>query len=156
MPHTCVLIPGDGIGPEVTSAARAVIEASGAPVEWVEGVAGASALEQGHADVLRAVFAAVRLARTSLGAKQFELMKAQDALAFRYREKDDPAPYASHLAAASQLYPPSDVVAGPHTVKRFDAALLGDTLGPQGLAGVGVVLAAVLISRLPPEQEGGG
>ncbi len=52
MPHTCVLIPGDGIGPEVTSAARAVIEASGAPVEWVEGVAGASALEQGHADVL--------------------------------------------------------------------------------------------------------
>ncbi len=62
MPHTCVLIPGDGIGPEVTSAARAVIEASGAPVEWVEGIAGASALEQGHADVLPE--ATVELVRT--------------------------------------------------------------------------------------------
>ena len=52
MHHTCVLIPGDGIGPEVTSAARTVIEASGAPVSWVPGIAGASALEAGHSDVL--------------------------------------------------------------------------------------------------------
>ena len=26
MPHTCVLIPGDGIGPEVASAAQLVLE----------------------------------------------------------------------------------------------------------------------------------
>src|ERR1051325_3739168 len=50
--HTIVLIPGDGIGPEVTSAARHVVEAAGLQVEWVELPAGATALEQGHDNVL--------------------------------------------------------------------------------------------------------
>jgi isocitrate dehydrogenase (NAD+) len=50
--HTIVLIPGDGIGPEVTVATRRVIEAAGLSVEWVDAVAGASALEQGHDNVL--------------------------------------------------------------------------------------------------------
>ena len=50
--HTIVLIPGDGIGPEVTSAACRVIEAAGVEVEWVELPAGASAIEQGHDNVL--------------------------------------------------------------------------------------------------------
>ena len=52
MPYTCVLIPGDGIGPEVAHAARRVVDASGAGVEWVERPAGASAVEQGHESVL--------------------------------------------------------------------------------------------------------
>jgi isocitrate dehydrogenase (NAD+) len=50
--HTIVLIPGDGIGPEVTGAARRVVEAAGFAVEWVELPAGATALEQGHDNVL--------------------------------------------------------------------------------------------------------
>src|SRR4029079_906692 len=50
--HTIVLIPGDGIGPEVTSAARRVIEAGGLQVEWGELPAGLTALEQGHDNVL--------------------------------------------------------------------------------------------------------
>src|SRR5947208_14541895 len=50
--HTIVLIPGDGIGPEVTAATRRVIEAAGLSVEWVELPAGASALEQGLGNVL--------------------------------------------------------------------------------------------------------
>src|SRR2546421_11248381 len=50
--HTIVLIPGDGIGPEVTAAARRVIEAAGLSVEWVELPAGATALEQGYDNVL--------------------------------------------------------------------------------------------------------
>ena len=50
--HTIVLIPGDGIGPEVTGAARRVVEAAGLSVEWVELPAGAMALEQGHENVL--------------------------------------------------------------------------------------------------------
>jgi isocitrate dehydrogenase (NAD+) len=50
--HTIVLIPGDGIGPEVTAAACRVIEAAGLSVEWVELPAGASALEQGYDNVL--------------------------------------------------------------------------------------------------------
>src|SRR5688572_12374960 len=50
--HTIVLIPGDGIGPEVTAATRRVVEAAGLTVEWVELPAGVSALEQGHDNVL--------------------------------------------------------------------------------------------------------
>src|SRR5579862_9107036 len=50
--HTIVLIPGDGIGPEVTGATKRVIEAAGLSVEWVELPAGASAVEQGFENVL--------------------------------------------------------------------------------------------------------
>jgi isocitrate dehydrogenase (NAD+) len=34
LPHRVVLIPGDGIGPEVTAAARAVLDASGVAIDW--------------------------------------------------------------------------------------------------------------------------
>src|ERR1700722_10887525 len=50
--HTIVLIPGDGIGPEVTSAAQRVLAAAGLSVEWVILPAGASALDQGFENVL--------------------------------------------------------------------------------------------------------
>jgi isocitrate dehydrogenase (NAD+) len=50
--HTIVLIPGDGIGPEVVAAARRVMEAAGLSAEWVELPAGAAALEQGFDNVL--------------------------------------------------------------------------------------------------------
>jgi isocitrate dehydrogenase (NAD+) len=50
--HRIVLIPGDGIGPEVTGAARRVIEAAGAQVEWIEFPAGAAAIEAGFDSVL--------------------------------------------------------------------------------------------------------
>src|SRR5882762_8322051 len=50
--HTIVLIPGDGIGPEVTGATRRVIETAGLSVEWVELPAGVTAIEQGHDNVL--------------------------------------------------------------------------------------------------------
>jgi isocitrate dehydrogenase (NAD+) len=50
--HTVVLIPGDGIGPEVCDAVRAVLEASGAPLDFTEQNAGLSALERGQEDVL--------------------------------------------------------------------------------------------------------
>jgi isocitrate dehydrogenase (NAD+) len=50
--HTIVMIPGDGIGPEVMGATRRVLEAAGLSVEWVELLAGTAALEQGHDNVL--------------------------------------------------------------------------------------------------------
>jgi isocitrate dehydrogenase (NAD+) len=50
--HTIVSIPGDGIGPEVSRAARRVLEAAGLSVDWVEMLAGASALEAGMENVL--------------------------------------------------------------------------------------------------------
>jgi isocitrate dehydrogenase (NAD+) len=48
-----VLLPGDGIGPEVVEAARRVVEASGVPVEWVPMEIGAVAFEK-YGDALPA------------------------------------------------------------------------------------------------------
>lgn len=65
--HTIALIPGDGIGPEVTDSARAVLEAAGLSVDWVVVPAGASALEQGFEDVLpQRTLEAVRDAKVAL------------------------------------------------------------------------------------------
>ena len=65
--HTIVLIPGDGIGPEVTRATQRVLEASGADLEWVELPAGAAALEQGHSSVLpERTVAAIKAHRVAL------------------------------------------------------------------------------------------
>ena len=65
--HTIVLIPGDGIGPEVTSAARRVLEAAGLSVEWVELPAGATALDQGHENVLpQRTLAAIKAHKVAL------------------------------------------------------------------------------------------
>jgi isocitrate dehydrogenase (NAD+) len=52
MVHTAVLIPGDGIGPEVSHAVREIFAAAAAPVEFVEHLAGEVALKEGHAELL--------------------------------------------------------------------------------------------------------
>ncbi len=52
MPHTVVLIPGDGIGPEVADATRRILAAADADIQWVERQAGLAALEAGAASVL--------------------------------------------------------------------------------------------------------
>lgn len=58
-PRIVTLIPGDGIGPEVIGAARAVIDATRAPIEWDVQDAGAGAAERRgaslHADVVESI-----------------------------------------------------------------------------------------------------
>lgn len=44
--HTVTLIPGDGIGPEVTQAARHCLEATGVKIKWEVVDAGTSAMEK--------------------------------------------------------------------------------------------------------------
>ena len=55
-----VLIPGDGIGPEVTRAAREVIDAAGVAVKWVEGLAGAAAEREAASPLPEATIEAIR------------------------------------------------------------------------------------------------
>ena len=54
--HTAVLIPGDGIGPEVTEASRRILdsalEGSGSSLSWIERNAGQAALDAGHDELL--------------------------------------------------------------------------------------------------------
>ncbi|HVX86916.1 MAG TPA: isocitrate/isopropylmalate dehydrogenase family protein [Phycisphaerae bacterium] len=49
--HTIVLIPGDGIGPEVAHAAQAVLNATGLDIDWIERPAGEAAIAS-HGDTL--------------------------------------------------------------------------------------------------------
>jgi isocitrate dehydrogenase (NAD+) len=46
MIHTITLIPGDGIGPEVTDAVIGILEASGVSIDWERHLAGATAFER--------------------------------------------------------------------------------------------------------------
>ncbi|MFH1380683.1 MAG: isocitrate/isopropylmalate family dehydrogenase, partial [Candidatus Omnitrophota bacterium] len=46
MKHDVTLIPGDGIGPEISAATRRVIDASGAKIEWHVTPAGGDLIEK--------------------------------------------------------------------------------------------------------------
>ena len=46
MAHEVVLIPGDGIGPEITSAMRRVVEAAGVAIDWRVVEAGAGVMDE--------------------------------------------------------------------------------------------------------------
>ncbi|MBI4355210.1 MAG: isocitrate/isopropylmalate dehydrogenase family protein [Candidatus Omnitrophica bacterium] len=46
MAHRIVFLPGDGIGPEVSGAARRCVDATGVAIEWIDGVAGEAAIRQ--------------------------------------------------------------------------------------------------------------
>ena len=49
MTYTITLIPGDGIGPEVTTAARRIIDATGVSINWEVCEAGAEVFKKGQA-----------------------------------------------------------------------------------------------------------
>jgi isocitrate dehydrogenase (NAD+) len=59
-PHRVTLLAGDGIGPEVASAARAVVDASGVAIEWIEQAAGLPAVERGGDPLPAAVLDSIR------------------------------------------------------------------------------------------------
>lgn len=60
------LIPGDGIGPEVTAAARAIVEASGATVAFEEVVAGQRAEREHGTPLPRPVFDSIEATKIAL------------------------------------------------------------------------------------------
>lgn len=55
-----VLIPGDGIGPEITAATLRVLDAAGAEIEWVERLAGVAAMEAGDEVLPESTLSAIR------------------------------------------------------------------------------------------------
>lgn len=66
MKYRVTLIPGDGIGPEVTEATCRVLSAAGAPVEWETVQAGMAAVEVGDKPLPDAVLASLRRNRVGL------------------------------------------------------------------------------------------
>jgi isocitrate dehydrogenase (NAD+) len=58
--HRITLIPGDGIGPEITEAARRCVEATGVKVEWEIVEAGTSAMKRHNTPLPRQIFESIR------------------------------------------------------------------------------------------------
>ncbi len=66
MLHTITLLPGDGIGPEVTDAAIAVVAAAGVDVQWDRQLAGLHAVEAGDATLPESTLESIRRNRVAL------------------------------------------------------------------------------------------
>ncbi len=67
MAHKITLIPGDGIGPEVVSAAVRILEATGVKFEWESFAAGAEAYEKYHEYIPKELVDSIE--RTHVGLK---------------------------------------------------------------------------------------
>ena len=64
--HRVTLIPGDGIGPEVSAAARLVLDTAVPAIQWVERMAGSAALAE-HGDLLpEETLEAIRTSRVAI------------------------------------------------------------------------------------------
>ena len=66
MPHRVTLIPGDGIGPEVSAACTLVLDAADVGIEWMPHLAGAGALEAEGALLPEATLASIKATRVAL------------------------------------------------------------------------------------------
>ena len=64
--HKVVLIPGDGIGPEITSAMRRVVEATGVNIAWDVHEAGAGVMDEYGTPLPQHVLEAVRDTRVAI------------------------------------------------------------------------------------------
>src|ERR1700743_266915 len=67
MAHKVTLIPGDGIGPEVTNAAVRIVDASGVKIEWESFAAGSEAFAKYGEYIPKALTESIE--RTGLGLK---------------------------------------------------------------------------------------
>ncbi len=66
MSHKVTLIPGDGIGPEVTDAAVRVLEATGVKFEWESFSAGAEAYDKYHEYIPKELIESIERTRVAL------------------------------------------------------------------------------------------
>jgi isocitrate dehydrogenase (NAD+) len=66
MKHTITLIPGDGIGPEVSGAVVKILERAGLDVEWESHLAGVMALERQGATLPNELLDSIRRNRVAL------------------------------------------------------------------------------------------
>lgn len=66
MTHVVTLIPGDGIGPEITDAVLRILTAAEAPVEWDRQLGGVSALEEAGDPLPDATVESIRHNRIAL------------------------------------------------------------------------------------------
>src|SRR6266542_7063104 len=66
MAHAITLVPGDGIGPEVSEAVRLVLDATGVDIDWDIQEAGSAVMEQEGTPLPDRVLESIRRSRVAL------------------------------------------------------------------------------------------
>ncbi|HET9440528.1 MAG TPA: isocitrate/isopropylmalate dehydrogenase family protein [Longimicrobiales bacterium] len=66
MSHKATLIPGDGIGPDITKATLRVLEAAGVDIEWETREAGVAAVQHYHTPIPEETLASIRQNKLAL------------------------------------------------------------------------------------------
>src|SRR5215471_8970047 len=66
MAHKVTLIPGDGIGPEVTGAVVRILEATGVKFDWEKFEAGAEAFEKYHEYIPKELYESIEKTKVAL------------------------------------------------------------------------------------------
>ncbi len=66
MPYNITLVPGDGVGPEITEAARRVLEATGVKFNWELAYAGAEVMAQAGTPLPDSVLASIKKNKVAL------------------------------------------------------------------------------------------
>ena len=66
MAHTITLIPGDGIGPEVSKAVMQIIEAAGVTIDWDETAPVGDIAQRGSAKMIEALVESIRKNKVAL------------------------------------------------------------------------------------------
>jgi isocitrate dehydrogenase (NAD+) len=66
MTRTVTLIPGDGIGPDITKATLAVLEAAGVAIDWDEQLAGVAAVDKHHTPIPDQTLQSIRTNKIAL------------------------------------------------------------------------------------------
>jgi len=66
MPYEITLIPGDGVGPEITEATRRVVEATGVEIDWDVHEIGEAALSTHGTPLPEVVLQSIRRSRVAL------------------------------------------------------------------------------------------
>jgi isocitrate dehydrogenase len=131
MAYSVTLIPGDGIGTEVSGAARRVLESTGVQFEWDIQEAGVTALEK-HGDVLpESVIDSIRKNQIALKGPVTTPVGGgfrSVNVALRHALEEDPRPLAIRVDDRAGIVP----------------LLLGHTRCPQGVLPRGEAVGRIL------------
>ena len=95
MAHDVVLIPGDGIGPEITQAMRRVVEATGVQINWNVQEAGAGVMDEFGTPLPQHVLDAVAETKVAIKGPIITPVGTGSAQAFRPVRLRAPLPVAA-------------------------------------------------------------
>jgi len=117
---TVTLIPGDGIGPEVTAAARRVVDASGAQIRWEQLDAGMATLEKTGVAIPEAVFESVLRNRVALKGPMGNTFGGDFRVTRQVRRRDGRAEERSYPGPTIALRGELGLFANVRPAKTFE------------------------------------